>query len=34
MQDAECLVDETGKPILSWKADKRGSRRFLLKGEK
>jgi putative phage-type endonuclease len=34
MQDAECLVDDTGNPIVSWKADKRGSRRFLLKGER
>jgi putative phage-type endonuclease len=32
MQDAECLVDETGKPIVSWKSNKRGSRTFLLKG--
>lgn len=32
MQDAECLVDNEGKPIVSWKANKRGSRTFLLKG--
>lgn len=32
MQDAECLVDEKGKPIVSWKANKRGSRTFLVKG--
>lgn len=32
MQDAECLTDETGRPIISWKANKRGSRTFLLKG--
>jgi len=32
MQDAECLTDETGKPIISWKANKRGSRTFLIKG--
>ena len=32
MQDAECLVDGEGKPIVSWKANKRGSRTFLLKG--
>jgi predicted phage-related endonuclease len=32
MQDAECLVNETGQPIVSWKANKRGSRTFLLKG--
>jgi putative phage-type endonuclease len=34
MQDAECLVDGSGNPIVSWKADKRGTRRFLLKGDK
>jgi len=32
MKDAECLTDESGKPIVSWKANKRGSRTFLLKG--
>ena len=32
MEDAECLVNETGQPIVSWKANKRGSRTFLLKG--
>jgi putative phage-type endonuclease len=32
MKDAECLVDGEGKPIVSWKANKRGSRTFLLKG--
>lgn len=32
MQDAECLTDMTGKPIVSWKANKRGSRTFLIKG--
>lgn len=32
MQDAECLVDESGRPIVSWKSNKRGSRTFLLKG--
>lgn len=32
MKDAECLVDESGKPIISWKANKRGSRTFLIKG--
>lgn len=31
MQDAECLVDDSGKPIVSWKSNKRGSRTFLLK---
>jgi hypothetical protein len=32
MQDAECLVDKEGRPIISWKANKRGSRTFLVKG--
>lgn len=32
MQDAECLVDSEGKPLVSWKANKKGSRTFLLKG--
>lgn len=32
MEDAECLVNESGEPIVSWKANKRGSRTFLLKG--
>ncbi len=32
MQDAECLIDNSGKPIVSWKSNKRGSRTFLLKG--
>lgn len=32
MKDAECLVDDSGKPIVSWKANKRGSRTFLMKG--
>jgi len=32
MQDAECLVDDSGKPIISWKANKRGTRTFLMKG--
>ncbi len=32
MQDAECLVDDNNKPIISWKANKRGSRTFLMKG--
>ena len=31
MKDAECLTDETGKPLLTLKADKKGTRRFLLK---
>lgn len=33
MEDAECLVDGEGQPIVSWKANKRGSRTFLLKRE-
>jgi len=32
MGDAECLVDDEGKPIISWKANKKGSRMFLVKG--
>lgn len=32
MQNAECLVDESGRPIVSWKANKRGTRTFLMKG--
>jgi putative phage-type endonuclease len=32
MQDAECLVDAEGKPIVTWKANKRGARTFLMKG--
>lgn len=32
MKDAECLVDESGKPVISWKANKRGTRTFLMKG--
>lgn len=32
MQDAEVLVDEYDKPIVTWKANKRGSRTFLMKG--
>jgi putative phage-type endonuclease len=31
MEDAECLVDESGRPIVSWKTNKRGSRTFLMK---
>jgi putative phage-type endonuclease len=34
MQDAECLVDEVDRPLVTWKTNKRGSRTFLLKGEK
>lgn len=32
MGDAECLVDDEGEPIISWKANKKGSRMFLVKG--
>lgn len=32
MKDAECLVNETGQPLITWKANKRGSRTFLMKG--
>jgi len=32
MKDAECLTDQTGRPIVSWKANKRGTRTFLMKG--
>lgn len=32
MKDAECLVDDCGKPLISWKANKRGARTFLMKG--
>lgn len=31
MKDAECLTDESGRPIISWKANKRGTRTFLMK---
>ena len=34
MNDAECLTDEEGNPLITWKTNKRGSRTFLLKGEK
>jgi putative phage-type endonuclease len=32
MNDSECLLDEEGRPLITWKANKRGSRTFLLKG--
>lgn len=32
MKDGECLVDVTGRPLVTWKANKRGARTFLLKG--
>lgn len=32
MKDAECLIDDSGRPIVSWKANKRGTRTFLMKG--
>lgn len=31
MEDNECLLDEAGRPLITWKANKRGSRTFLLK---
>lgn len=31
MKDAECLTDQSGTPIVSWKANKRGTRTFLMK---
>lgn len=32
MQSAECLTDEEGKPLITWKANKRGIRSFKIKG--
>lgn len=32
MADAECLVDANGKPVATYKANKKGSRSLLLKG--
>jgi len=32
MKDAECLADDEGRALVSWKANKRGSRTFLVKG--
>lgn len=32
MKDAEVLVDSENRPIISWKANKRGTRTFLMKG--
>ena len=32
MEDNECLLDEAGKPLVTWKANKKGSRTFLFKG--
>lgn len=34
MEDNECLLDESGRPLVTWKANKKGSRVFLLKGDK
>jgi len=34
MEDNECLLDESGRPLVTWKANKKGSRVFLMKGEK
>jgi putative phage-type endonuclease len=33
MQDAEVLVDENGTYLASWKANKKGTRTFLIKGK-
>lgn len=33
MEDAECLADSEGKPLVTWKANKKDSRVLLLKGE-
>lgn len=32
MQDSEVMTDATGKDVISWKTNKRGSRTFLIKG--
>lgn len=32
MQSAECITDDAGKPLVTWKATKNGYRRFALKG--
>lgn len=32
MEDAECLTDSEGRPLVTWKSSKRGTRTFLLKG--
>lgn len=32
MEDAECLLDENKRPLVTWKANAKGSRVFLLKG--
>lgn len=32
LEDAECITDLEGKPLATYKADAKGSRRFLLKG--
>jgi putative phage-type endonuclease len=34
MEDSECLLDEKGRPLATWKSNKKGSRVFLLKGDK
>ncbi len=33
MKHAECLTDENGAPMVTWKANKKGVRSFLLKGK-
>lgn len=32
LEDAECLIDDSGKSIATYRANKRGSRTFLVKG--
>lgn len=32
MEDAECLLDKSGRPLATWKSNKNGTRTFLLKG--
>lgn len=32
MQESDCLVDSEGKPLATWKANKKGARMFLVKG--
>lgn len=34
MEDSECLVDENNIPLVTWKENKKGSRTFLIKGDK
>ena len=32
MQDSECMTDQSGKPLVYWKSNKRGARTFLVRG--